>query len=164
MPTIKVYALIACLPLLAVACGGTDETVASDGLAVTCDPSTFRLAGTIDGTSIDVREPAGGGFDQLDTGEFQSLDSTSDPDPTTTDLRLAWAHSVDDGQTTTATGTLHMPSSAFPNDVFCAGKDTTLEVETDAEGGGLQFHLQNLTSGAGCATPRAGALEGCWRP
>jgi hypothetical protein len=160
------YALAALLPCLAVACGdGTDETVTMDTAALTCQPGTLRVAGAIDGMSVDVTQAADtGGFSQDDGGDFGSINNTEDAAGTLTDLHVTWARGVDVGASTSATATLKIPTGPFPHDVFCAGKDTTVRSVPDAEGGGLQFRLSTLSSGAGCATARQGTLHACWRP
>jgi hypothetical protein len=55
---------------------------------------------------------------------------------------------------------VRIPTSAFPTDAFCAGKDSAVWSVSDAQGGGLQLQLSSLASGAGCATPRQGTLHG----
>jgi hypothetical protein len=154
------------LPLFAVACdGGSDENVTMDSAALTCDVGTFRLTGSIDDMSVDVTQPAaGGGFDQLDGGDFGSTNNGLHDDPTLTDLHATWPQGIVDGATTAATATVKIPRGPFPNDVFCAGNGSTVHVVPDAQGGGLQFRLASLASGASCATPHRGTLRACWRP
>jgi hypothetical protein len=167
-PSLKNQALVAAFLLLnclASGCDSTDETVTADTSALTCDAGTFRLVGSIDDMSIDVTQPANtGGFAQLDGGDFGSINNAIDPAGTLTDLHVTWTSGVDVGDTTAATATIKIPTSPFPAEIFCAGKDTTVHSLSDAAGGGLQFRLSTLASGAGCAAPHRGMLHACWSP
>ncbi|HEY2731961.1 MAG TPA: hypothetical protein VGK52_18595 [Polyangia bacterium] len=83
---------------------------------------------------------------------------------TLTDMQVTWTSGVDVGATTAATATIKIPTSPFPAEIFCAGKDTTVHSLPDAAGGGLQFRLSTLTSGPGCGTVHRGMLHACWSP
>ncbi|MDB4980610.1 MAG: hypothetical protein JWM82_1362 [Myxococcales bacterium] len=168
IPSLKTHALASAFVLLVSlvsACEGTDQAVTVDTSALTCDAGTFRVVGSIDDMSVDVTQPSNtGGFAQTDGGDFGSINNTSDPAGTLTDLRVNWTNGIDVGGTTAATATATIPTGPFPDDVFCAGKGTTVHSLSAAQGGGLEFQLSSLTSGTSCAATRRGALHACWRP
>lgn len=150
--------LLACL---GAGCGSS-ASVDDDDQPITCAVDTFRLVGTIDDMSIDVTQsPNYSGFDQLGSGEFFSIFGFADAAPSTyTDLKVTWQSLVANGGTAPATATVQIPTSPFPNDVFCAGQGSTVHMSSDSNGQ-ITFHLASLASGAGCVTPRRGTLEAC---
>ena len=147
--------LLACL---GTGCGGSDT-----GTGLTCEPNTFRLVGSIDEMSIDVTQPANGSeFSQIGTGEFLTIGVPDALPSSYTDLHVTWSTPIADGGITDATATLKIPTSPFPDDVFCAGHGSTIHI-SDKPDGTFYFYLTSLSSGAGCATPRQGALVACSR-
>jgi hypothetical protein len=157
---------IALLPLSVVACDGTDQTVTADTAPLTCATNSFRVAGEIDGTSIDVTQPANtGGFAQDSSGgDFGSINNGGDDDASLVDLHALWSTPVLTGESTAATATVKVPTSPFQQEILCAGVGSTLRVVPDREGGGLQLRLSSLASGTNCTTAHTGTLRACWRP
>jgi hypothetical protein len=163
--SLKSLAFVALLPLVVAACDGTDQAVTADTSPLTCTPSTFRVAGEIDGTSIDVSQPAdAGGFAQdASGGDFGSINNGLD-DGTLVDLHALWSSGVSVGDSTTTTATIKIPTSRFGQETFCAGAGSTLRSVPDSEGGGFQLRLVSLASGANCSVSHTGTLRACWRP
>jgi len=143
--------LLACV---AAGCGSGDDA------ALTCAPNTFRLTGSIDDMSIDVTQPLDRAeFSLIPPADFQSIFGPSFTPTTDTNLHVMWATPILEGNTA-ATATLQIPTSPFPNDAFCAGEGSTVEVAGTTDKN-FTFHLASLTSGPGCATPRRGTLDAC---
>jgi len=140
-------------------CGSSDEGW------IACAEDEFRLLGQLDGQIVDIREStvnSGGGMIQLGTGEFSTQMISFEDDPSRTKLELQWAHTINDGETTEATGTLTMPDSGvLASRSYCLGGGT--KVHFPADGEDLCFELAGITGGDGCASPVAGELQGCWR-
>jgi hypothetical protein len=128
-----------------------------------CAADKFRLQGTLDGQSISsVESSAGGGFTQLATGEFSTQASNLALSPERTKLDLAWSHTVDDGGTTSASGTLTMPNHGpLAGQSFCLGNGTQIHFSSDGET--FQFTLAGIAGGANCGSATVGTLQGCWR-
>ena len=149
--------------ILTTACDSTGETSTADyASALTCAPGTFRVAGTIDGMSVDVTESSlGGGFAQ--DGEGGNLGTQNNggdaADPATTNLDLNWKPSLSVGDIGQANGTVRLAAPNLGGATLCLGAGSSVRsVE-----GGVQFHLAQLSSGTGCAVARVGSLDGCWR-
>jgi hypothetical protein len=142
-------------------CGSSSE--ADTWLA--CTKDEFRLVGQLNGQTIDIREStlnSGGGMTQFNTGAFSTQMVSLAEDPSRTKLDLQWSKTIDDGATTDATGTLHMPSSGvLASQSYCLGSGTQVHASTDGET--LQFKLAGIKGGNGCGTAVAGELQGCWR-
>jgi len=148
--------------VIALACLGAGCGSADDDVAITCEPDTFRLVGTIDDMSVDVTQsPDYSGFDQLGSGEYTSAFGPQPPS-TYTDLEVRWQSAVPNGGSAPATATVKIPTGPFPNDVFCAGQGSTVRMPADSDGQ-ITFHLTSLSSGNSCATVRRGTLEACSR-
>jgi len=87
---------------------------------------------------------------------------SSAADPSRTKLDLQWPKTINDGETTDATGVLTMPNrGVLASRSYCLGNGTKVHFSSDGET--LQFKLAGVTSGAGCAAPVPGELQGCWR-
>ena len=149
--------------VLTSACDSTGETSTADyAAALTCAPGTFRIAGTIDGMSVDVTEPsAGGGFAQ--DGEGGNLGTQNNggdaTDPARTNLDLDWKPGLSVGDIGPANGTVRLAAPNLDGATLCLGAGSSVRAIED----GVQFHLAKLSSGAGCAVARVGSLDGCWR-
>lgn len=145
--------------LFSAACGSGGTTTGTQPL--TCQAGQFRLQGTLGADAFDVTESsAGGGFDQLNTGEFQIGDVSDPSAPTPTQLHLTWAHGIADGASTPATGTLVPTSGTFAGQTLCVGDGTVVTIYKNDNGIGLV--LGGFASGANCETPVEGTLAGCW--
>jgi hypothetical protein len=144
--------------LLQPGCGGTGSAQSS---WLACDADQFKLQGTLADQSVDILEnTAGGGFTQLGTGEFSTQYLASSAERTKLDL--AWSQTVNDGETTHASGTLTMPSSGtLAGQSFCLGDGTLIHFSSDGET--LQFALAGITGGTNCGSAIVGTLQGCWR-
>jgi len=156
-------ALLSFVAVLHPGCGGSRGPGGADGSWLACSADEFRLQGTLDGQSIaSVESSAGGGLTQLTTGEFSTQFSNLALSPARTKLDLAWSQTVDDGGTTSASGTLTMPSSGtLAGQSFCLGNGTQIHFSADGET--FQFTLAGITGGTNCGSATAGTLQGCWR-
>ena len=152
------------LALTVVLLGGLGGGCGGDSAAITCEPNTFRLVGSIDDASIDVTQTlvGNGSFDEIDTPGVLMTVQPSSPPSSLTDLRAMWASYVGNGHDGPATATVKIPTSAFPDDVFCAGQGSTVSISGNM-GDTFNLHLTSLASGTGCATARRGTLEACAR-
>ncbi len=130
-----------------------------------CAKDEFRLAGQLDGQSIDIREStlnSGGGMTQLGTGELSTQMVSLAQDPSRTKLDLQWPKTIADGATTEATGALLMPNSGvLASQRYCLGSGTQVHMSPDGET--VQFKLAGITGGDACSKPATGELQGCWR-
>jgi hypothetical protein len=153
-------ALLASMALLHTGCGGTAAGRAESSW-LACDADQFKLQGTLDGQTItSVESSEGGGLTQLTTGVFSSQYGASNADRTKLDL--AWSQTVNDGETTNATGALTMPNSGpLAGNSYCLGKGTQIHFSSDGEN--FQFTLAGMTTGTTCAAAVVGTLQGCWR-
>lgn len=144
--------------LLHPGCGGTSNAQ-SGWLA--CDVDQFKLQGTLADQTIDILETTeGGGFVQLATGEFSTQYMASSS--ARTKLDLAWSPTLNDGETTRASGSLTMPSSGtLAGQSFGLGDGTLVHFSSD--GVTVQFALAGMTGGTNCGSATAGTLQGCWR-
>ncbi|HEY7374407.1 MAG TPA: hypothetical protein VIF57_19745 [Polyangia bacterium] len=141
------------------ACGSDGTSTGTQPL--TCQDGQFRLQGTLGTETVDVTETsAGGGFDQLTTGEFHIGDVFDPSAPAPTQLHLTWAHGIADGASTPASGTLIPASGSFAGQTLCVGDGTIVSIYKNDNGIGLV--LDGFASGASCETPVAGTLAGCW--
>jgi hypothetical protein len=144
---------------------GCGDGGSSDEGWIACAADEFRLVGPLDGESVDIRESminSGSGYSQLGTGVFSTQMISLAQDPSRTKLDLEWVQTIDDGSTTSATGTLTMPDSGIlASQSYCLGSGTKVHISGDGET--LHFKLAGITGGTDCATPRAGELQGCWR-
>lgn len=144
---------------------GCGQGASSPEPGIACAADEFRLAGQLDGQTIDIREgtvASGGGMTQLSGGQFSTQMVALAPDPSRTKLDLQWAKAMADGDTSDATGTLLMPNSGvLAGQSYCLGNGTKVHMSSDGET--LRFQLAGIASGSTCATPVAGQLQGCWR-
>lgn len=158
---VRLVLYVSALALLSTGCGSSDDTATTSTQPLTCQAGQFRLQGTVDGQSVDITESsAGGGFDQVDTGELQV---GQNPDPSAapaTQLRLTWPHGLLDGQSSAASGTVTLQTGPLAGQTLCAGNGTRVTIYRDDKGLGLV--LDGLASGANCETPVEGTLAGCW--
>jgi len=151
-------ALALSLALLPAACGDGTTTATS---ALTCQAGQFRLQGTLGNQSVDITESsAGGGLTQVDTGELQIVQSIDPSAPARTQMDLVWPHGIVDGASTSASGTLTLPSGAYAGQTLCAGNGTSVTIYNNDNGVG--FVLGGIASGGNCETPIDGTLAGCW--
>jgi hypothetical protein len=78
------------LSAILTACGSSDENPAGSAAEfLTCDMNTVKVTGTLDGKPIDITQSSsGGGFSQLNGGEYCTQCSLPTPDPTLIDVQL----------------------------------------------------------------------------
>jgi len=145
--------------LFSAACGSGGTSTGTQPL--TCQDGQFRLQGTLGGEAVDITESsAGGGFEQVNTGDFHIGDLADPSAPTPTQLHLTWAHAIFDGGSSPASGTLIPASGSFAGQTLCVGDGTVVTIYQNDNGLGLV--LDGFASGASCETPLAGTLAGCW--
>ncbi|MFL5304678.1 MAG: hypothetical protein ACJ8F1_05665 [Polyangia bacterium] len=144
--------------LLFSACGGASNETDQSFLA--CPADTFRVLGSIDQVSVDITEPAAGGFSQDDNGG--AFDQGESGLTAGTQMELDWKKGLLDGQTAPATGTIQFAAGApFAGQSFSAGAGTEVHIAKDQSIADLQFVLNGLTSADGVV--HTGTLQGCMR-
>jgi hypothetical protein len=159
---ISIISLLALVAFFHTGCGAGASSDPDEGW-LACAENEFRLQGPLDGQSLNILESSGGGgFSQLESGDFSTQYISLALDPARTKLDLQWPQTVFDGGTTSATGTLTMANSGpLAGQSYCLGSGTQIHMSSD--GNTLQFKLAGISGGAGCGVPKAGALQGCWR-
>jgi hypothetical protein len=130
------------------------------GANLSCADGEFRLVGTIADQRIDINDSsAGGGWMRIDPASFDTQFSSLAVDPARTRLSLAWTDDITK-DTFDATGTLLMGTSGvLAGQSFCLGAGTKVNFTPDT----LEFKLQGLTGGTGCAEAVPGSLIGCFQ-
>jgi hypothetical protein len=158
---VRLVLSVSALALLPAGCGSSDDTTTTSTQPLTCQAGQFRLQGTVDSQSVDITESsAGGGFDQVGTGELQVGQNADPSAPPVTQLHLTWAHGLLDGESSAASGTVTLATGPLAGQPLCAGNGTRVTIYKGDKGLGLV--LGGLASGANCETPVQGTLAGCW--
>jgi hypothetical protein len=168
-------ALVSAAFLCVVACSGTESgsngsNPASSDLpsCAGASQSLLKIEGDLEAAPVHVdQSPAGGGFSQLATGQFDTPLSVTingmpvPPAPGETEVHLQWQQTIPDGSSTAASGTVVLPSGdPRAGETVCAGQGS--EVVMPLSGDFMQFDLQNLRLGAACDQALGGRLRGCW--
>lgn len=153
------WTVLACAGVANLGCDELDTTTA--GL-VSCAPGTMRLEGVLDGMSIAIAQTSDtGGWAQTDEGEFGSLNNTRDREPSLADVQLQWQSRVTGGRSTPVTGVVVLPTGGpFAGETLCVGEGSIVRSAGDGQ---LQWVLENLRGGSGCAVPITGELQGCFQ-
>jgi hypothetical protein len=147
-----------------VGCSGDGGPAAGAGEFITCDANTVKVTGTLNGEKVDISQPtAGGGFSQLNGGEYCTQCNRPDKDATLIDVTLRWMGLVADGATADATGEIVMPSAGpLAAQKLCVGAGSRIRMANEGEMATLQFAVHGIQGGAACGDAVMGELEGCY--
>jgi hypothetical protein len=150
--------------MLAGCSGSSEPPPASSAEFLTCDPGTVKVTGTLQGNPVDITQSsAGGGFSQLNGGDYCTQCNRPSPDPTLIDVQLQWMGLVADGSTASATGQVVMPTTGpLAGEKLCAGAGTLIRMPNQGEAATFQYIIRGLMGAAGCTEARSGELRGCY--
>jgi hypothetical protein len=149
---------------LLAACGSSSEDPGSASEFLTCDKGTVKVTGTLQGSPVDISQSAsGGGFSQLNGGQYCTQCSLPTRDATLVEVNLQWMGLVPNGGMADATGDVTMPTGApLAGEKLCAGAGTRIRMATKDEAATFQYIIRGLMGGAGCMEARTGELRGCY--